>query len=54
MTDLETHVKQEILKMIPLKRMGKPEEVANLVSFLMSDKASYITRQVFTIDGGLS
>jgi len=39
--------------LIPLRRMGKPNEVANLVSFLMSDKAAYITRQVISINGGL-
>ncbi len=43
----------EIKKMIPLKRMGKPEEVAGTVSFLMSDHAAYITRQVISVNGGL-
>lgn len=43
----------EIKKMIPLKRMGKPEEVAGTVSFLMSDCAAYITRQVISVNGGL-
>ncbi|WP_448564067.1 3-oxoacyl-ACP reductase FabG [Thalassotalea ganghwensis] len=43
----------EILKMVPLKRMGKPEEVAATVSFLMSEEAGYITRQVISINGGL-
>lgn len=41
------------LEAIPLRRMGKPEEVAALVSFLMSPEASYITRQVISINGGL-
>jgi len=44
----------EILKMIPLKRMGKPEEVAGTVSFLMSDDAAYITRQTISVNGGLA
>jgi NAD(P)-dependent dehydrogenase (short-subunit alcohol dehydrogenase family) len=37
---------------IPLGRVGEPEEVAELILFLASDKASYITGSVFTIDGG--
>lgn len=44
----------EIKKSIPMKRMGTTEEVADLVAFLASDKARYITGQVFTIDGGLT
>jgi 3-oxoacyl-[acyl-carrier protein] reductase len=40
--------------MIPMQRMGKVEEVADLVSFLASEKARYITGQVFAIDGGLT
>ena len=45
---------ERALKLIPLRRAGKPREVADLVSFLMSDQASYISRQVICIDGGLS
>mgnify|MGYP003325099722 CR=1 FL=1 len=41
------------MSMIPMRRTGKPEEVAALVAFLMSDKASYITRQVISINGGM-
>ena len=43
----------EILKMIPANRVGKPEEVASLVSYLLSDAAAYITRQVIAVNGGL-
>ncbi|HEX3018713.1 MAG TPA: 3-oxoacyl-[acyl-carrier-protein] reductase [Chitinispirillaceae bacterium] len=49
----EKHL-EEINNMIPMRRMGKAQEVADLVSFLCSDKARYITGQVFTIDGGLT
>ncbi|WP_421219939.1 3-ketoacyl-ACP reductase FabG2 [Aeromonas jandaei] len=46
-------VEGEALKMIPLKRMGQAEEVAGLVSYLMSNIAGYVTRQVISINGGL-
>jgi len=42
-----------IKKEIPMKRFGKSEEVASLISYLVSDSASYITRQVISINGGL-
>ena len=44
----------DLKKMIPLRRMGKPEEVANAVAFLISDGASYITRQVISVNGGVA
>lgn len=44
----------EMTKMIPANRMGDPEEVAAAVSFLMSDGASYITRQVLQVNGGMA
>lgn len=43
----------EIAKSIPLRRAGKPEEVAGAVAFLCSDEAAYITRQVLSVNGGL-
>ena len=42
-----------MLSMIPLKRFGTPEDIAELVAFLASDRASYITAQVIPIDGGV-
>ena len=43
----------EALKMVPLRRLGKPEEVAGLVAYLFSESAAYITRQVFSVNGGM-
>lgn len=44
---------RQLVERIPLGRFGQPEEIADLVSFLVSDRAGYITGQVFGIDGGL-
>ncbi len=43
----------ELKKLIPMNRFGRPEEVADLVAFLVSDKAAYITGEVVNINGGL-
>jgi 3-oxoacyl-[acyl-carrier protein] reductase len=45
---------EEALKLIPARRVGKPEEVAAAVSFLMGEDAAYITRQVISVNGGLA
>ncbi len=45
---------EQIKKIIPLKRIGKAEEVAAVVAFLASDEAAYLTGQVIRVDGGLS
>lgn len=50
---LSEKVKEEASKNIPLKRLGDPEDVANLVEFLASDAANYITGQVINVDGGM-
>lgn len=47
-------VKEGAKKLIPLRRMGKPEDVANAISFLASDEAGYITGQVLCVDGGMA
>ena len=43
----------DVANIIPMRRMGKPEEVAAAVAFLCSDEASYITRQVISVNGGM-
>ena len=53
-TDMTKELPQDELKeLVPMKRFGKPEEVAALVKFLLSDAASYITGEVISINGGL-
>lgn len=55
MTDvLSDELKAKMLDAVALKRYGEPEEIASVVSFLVSDNASYITGQVIEISGGLS
>jgi 3-oxoacyl-[acyl-carrier protein] reductase len=50
---VEPHVLAEALKIIPLQRMGSPQEVAATVAFLMHPDAAYITRQVISVNGGM-
>jgi len=45
---------EETLKLIPARRIGKPEDVAAVVSFLLAEDAAYITRQVISVNGGLA
>lgn len=51
--ELNDSQKEALLGLIPLNRMGKPEDIAKAVAFLASDDASYITGQVITVDGGM-
>jgi 3-oxoacyl-[acyl-carrier protein] reductase len=52
-TDMTGDVPKEALGLVPMNRIGQPEEVAAAVSFLMSDGASYVTRQVLGVNGGM-
>ena len=50
---LKDDIKEQINKTIPLRRMGKTQDVANVVKFLASEDSSYITGQVIQVDGGM-
>lgn len=53
-TDMTADVPAELVKsLVPMRRMGTPEEIANVVRFLCSDESSYLTGQVIGVDGGL-
>ena len=51
---LTPEVRTEMLKQIPLARFGRPEDIAQVVNFLCSDAASYITGQTLVVDGGMT
>ena len=51
---LNDEQKEEIIGQLSIKRVGKPEDIANMVAFLCSDESEYITGQVFPVDGGLT
>lgn len=51
---LDTKLKKELIDMIPLKRFGAPEEVADTACFLASEKSKYITGELISVDGGLT
>lgn len=50
---IEEELKQEILSKVIMKRIGNPEEIANVIAFISSDMASYMTGQVIRVDGGM-
>lgn len=50
---LPGEVREEAMKLIPMKRLGQAREVAGLVAFLMGEEAAYITRQVISVNGGM-
>lgn len=55
MTDkIPDNIKEKIISSVPLKKMGYPEDIANVAYFLASDMARYISGQVISVDGGLS
>ena len=52
-SELDERVKEVALSTVQLKRFGKVEDIAEMASFLSSENASYVTGQVFTVDGGM-
>jgi 3-oxoacyl-[acyl-carrier protein] reductase len=53
-TDMTKDVGEDFIKnVIPMRRIGKPEEVASLIAYLLSEDAQYITRQVISVNGGV-
>jgi 3-oxoacyl-[acyl-carrier protein] reductase len=50
---LSDKLREQALKLVPLRRFGTPEDVSELVSFLVSDRAGYITGQILQVDGGI-
>jgi len=51
--NLPEKAKEQLFNMIPMKRLGRPEDIANVVAFLVSDDAGYITGQVINVNGGI-
>jgi 3-oxoacyl-[acyl-carrier protein] reductase len=53
-SDLEKVVKEKLQNTIPMRRLGYPEEVANMTAFLLSDECNYMTGQTLIVDGGIT
>ena len=51
---LDDQNKENIIEQLSIKRIGKPEDISNIVSFLCNDESEYITGQVIPVDGGLT
>ena len=51
---LDDQNKEDIIEQLSIKRIGKPEDISNIVSFLCKDESEYITGQVIPVDGGLT
>lgn len=52
-TEMTEDIPKEALSMVPMKKIGKPEDISSLVLYLMSDSAGYLTRQVISVNGGM-
>jgi 3-oxoacyl-[acyl-carrier protein] reductase len=50
---LPEKVKEELKRLIPMERLGKPEDVAEAVLFLVSEESNYVTGQVLNVNGGI-
>ena len=54
MTDkIDSKFKEQLIQKIPINRLGKPKDIANVVSFLMSDLSNYITGETIHVNGGM-
>ncbi|MBL63550.1 MAG: 3-oxoacyl-ACP reductase [Opitutae bacterium] len=52
-SELDERLREAVVKFIPMKRFGQPQDVAHMVSYLCSEGAAYVTGKVFTVDGGM-
>ena len=50
---LDETAREALMKLVPLRRLGQPEDVAHVVTFLCSEESGYITGQTFSVDGGM-